>query len=49
LPPLDLLEWYSCSAPVRADKARRILGYAPAVTRDRAMALTLAWVKQAGL
>jgi predicted dehydrogenase/nucleoside-diphosphate-sugar epimerase len=49
LPPVELLEFYSCPAPVCADKARRILGYAPPVARDRAMALTLAWVKQAGL
>jgi nucleoside-diphosphate-sugar epimerase len=49
LPPVELLEFYSGRAAVCADKARRVLGYAPPVCRDRAMALTLAWVKQAGL
>jgi predicted dehydrogenase/nucleoside-diphosphate-sugar epimerase len=49
LPPLELLEQYSCTAQIRVNKACRILGYVPPVTRDRAMALTLAWLKQARL
>jgi nucleoside-diphosphate-sugar epimerase len=48
-PPLELLEMYACPARVRIEKARRILGYTPAVTRGRAMELTLAWVKHARL
>jgi nucleoside-diphosphate-sugar epimerase len=48
-PPLELLEMFACPAPVRIHKARRQLGYAPAVSRDRAMALTLEWVRHARL
>jgi len=34
-------------AEVKADKARRTLGYRPAVSRDEALALTLAWARYA--
>jgi nucleoside-diphosphate-sugar epimerase/predicted dehydrogenase len=49
VPPLELLELYACPARVRIDKARRLLGYRPVVSRERAMALTLAWVRHARL
>jgi hypothetical protein len=34
---------------IRIDEARKVLGYAPAVTRERAMGLTLEWVRYARL
>ena len=36
-------------ASVSAEKARRVLGYEPVVSRERAMALTLAWARYARL
>jgi predicted dehydrogenase/nucleoside-diphosphate-sugar epimerase len=35
------------AARVSADKARRVLGYEPLISRDRAMALTLDWARYA--
>ncbi len=34
---------------VRVDKARRLLGYEPPVSRARAMELTLGWIREAGV
>jgi hypothetical protein len=34
-------------ARVSIDKARRVLGYQPVVSRNRAMELTLAWARHA--
>jgi nucleoside-diphosphate-sugar epimerase len=49
MPPLELFELYAHPAPVRVEKARRILGYSAVVPRDRAMELTLAWLRSARL
>jgi hypothetical protein len=34
---------------IRIDEARKVLGYAAAVPRERAMGLTLEWVRYARL
>jgi predicted dehydrogenase/nucleoside-diphosphate-sugar epimerase len=39
----------SVQAKISADKIRRVLGYSPPVSRERAMKLTLDWIRYAGL
>jgi nucleoside-diphosphate-sugar epimerase len=48
-PSCDLVEMGSGGAVVNIDKARRLLGYEPVVPRDRALELTLEWIKHARL
>jgi nucleoside-diphosphate-sugar epimerase len=48
-PPLELLEMYACPARANTDKARRVLGYTSVVPRERAMELTLDWLRHARL
>ena len=43
----DLLKVRPRPAQVRTDRARRLLGYGPAVDRDRAMGLTWEWLRDA--
>ena len=45
----DRVELGSRGATVSIAKAQRILGYQPAVPRDRAMELTLEWIRYSGL
>jgi predicted dehydrogenase/nucleoside-diphosphate-sugar epimerase len=45
----DLLYYYGDPALVSTDKARRELGFEPAVAHERAMALTSAWSREARL
>jgi predicted dehydrogenase/nucleoside-diphosphate-sugar epimerase len=45
--PLELLELYAHRTEMRADKARRVLGYQPAVPRPQAIALTVDWLRYA--
>lgn len=43
----DIVHMGSGGAVASIDKARRLLGYAPVVPRERALALTLDWVRHA--
>jgi predicted dehydrogenase/nucleoside-diphosphate-sugar epimerase len=43
----DLLRVRPRPAQIRTDRARRLLGYEPAVDRDRAMGLTWEWLRDA--
>jgi predicted dehydrogenase/nucleoside-diphosphate-sugar epimerase len=48
-PPEDLFEFELTRPLVNIAKARRLLGYCPIVPRERAMQLTLDWVRHARL
>src|SRR5262245_66086084 len=45
--PGSPLEIHPHGALVLTDKARRVLGYGPAVSRDQALELTLEWARYA--
>jgi hypothetical protein len=45
----DIVVMGSGGSVLSMEKARRVLGYAPLVPRDRAMDLTLEWVKHVRL
>jgi nucleoside-diphosphate-sugar epimerase len=45
--PLELLEFYARQVEMRAEKARRVLGFQPLVDRQRALELTVNWLQHA--
>jgi nucleoside-diphosphate-sugar epimerase len=49
MPPLGLLDLYAWRGSIKIDRARKMLGYEPPVSRERAMALTVEWSRSARL
>lgn len=45
----ELISFFAARTRVRIDKARRLLGYAPAFALERGMELTASWARWAGL
>jgi nucleoside-diphosphate-sugar epimerase len=43
--PEDIMKVRGIPALIRIDKARQVLGYEPVVPRERALELTLEWLR----